>query len=125
MPKVIKIERTGREGEPDDYSWDSITDSIGQQRTSRYRKDDIIVDEQRNVIYRETYSKPLRSRAGSKYFKVTPQYEYRPDLLAEDVYGSPKYWYVILEMNGLTGFEQFVRGLTVIVPDREGVIAGA
>jgi hypothetical protein len=124
MPKITRINKTGDITSEEGFTWQSMAESVGQTKASRYRRSDFYVDEERGAIYRETYSKSFVSMRGMKYFKITPGYEYRPDLLSKDFYGNSKYWWIILEANGLTGIEQFTRGMTIVVPHSEEVLPG-
>lgn len=124
MPDIQRIDKKGEHAENSSYSWDSVAESIGQRRSSRFGDLDFIIDEQIGAIYRETYTRGSITSRGLKYFVVTPGYEYRPDLLSLEIYGTDRYWHYILEMNNLTGFEDFRRGMTIVIPAREAVENG-
>lgn len=51
-------------------------------------------------FYLDIMNKPkLKSSLDDKYYTVESKYEYRPDLLSNDTYGTPKYWYVFILRN--------------------------
>ena len=54
---------------------------------------------------------------------LTDTYQYRPDLLAFDLYGDPKLWWVFAERNpnrlGYDPYFDFVAGLQIYVPKLE------
>lgn len=55
-------------------------------------------------------------------FKLLARHQYRPDLLAEELYGSPAYWWVFLVRNPnliRDPIWDFKTGTTIIVPSAE------
>lgn len=59
---------------------------------------------------------------GYKVYEVTPRGEYRPDLVAWDVYGNSQYWWMIMEANGLADLSQLRTGMTLRIPPYDGVL---
>lgn len=56
-------------------------------------------------------------RNGSeKVMVVTKGVEYRPDLVAYEFYGSPDFWWVILESNKISDIWDFKAGKTIFLP---------
>lgn len=53
-------------------------------------------------------------------FTLTAVYQYRPDLLAFDLYNDPKLWWVFAERNpnklGYDPYFDFVEGLEIYIP---------
>lgn len=43
--------------------------------------------------------KPVPSEDNDYLYTIEPQYIYRPDLLAYDLYGTPKLWWVFAQRN--------------------------
>jgi len=43
--------------------------------------------------------RPIPAESDDILYKVQPQYAYRPDLLAYDLYGSTKLWWVFAQRN--------------------------
>ncbi len=55
--------------------------------------------------------------ANDKFTVISPGYEFRPDLLSNDVYGIPDFWWKILEVNSIKDIFDFKAGITIRVPD--------
>jgi len=43
--------------------------------------------------------RPVPASADDPPFVITPPYNHRPDLLANDIYGTPKLWWVFIQRN--------------------------
>ena len=43
--------------------------------------------------------RPVPASPDDVLYEIEPQYNYRPDLLAYDMYGSPKLWWVFAQRN--------------------------
>lgn len=43
--------------------------------------------------------RPIKSKAADILYKIDKVYEYRPDLLAHDLYGSSSLWWVFTQRN--------------------------
>lgn len=43
--------------------------------------------------------RPIKAKASDILYKIDKVYEYRPDLLAHDLYGSPALWWVFTQRN--------------------------
>jgi hypothetical protein len=53
------------------------------------------------------------------YFEITPVYEYRPDLLAYDLYGDSRLWWVFAQRNPnrlKDPYFDFVAGIKIYLP---------
>ena len=59
-----------------------------------------------------------------EYFYVSAPYEYRPDLLSDDIYGSPLYAWAILAANDMKSIFDFKLGISVKVPSLIQVLEG-
>jgi hypothetical protein len=56
------------------------------------------------------------------YYEITPVYEYRPDLLAYDLYSNSRLWWVFAERNPnrlKDPYFDFVTGLGIYIPKSE------
>ena len=65
----------------------------------------------------KTYKKgnyPLSSQ--DKYMVITPGAEFRPDLIAFDVYGITDVWWRIMEANNIKDVFDFRSGVTIRLP---------
>jgi hypothetical protein len=86
---------------------------------SRYIKSNVIYynTNTEQYITFATYNKQSTPTSSSDVFTVlTKKYEYRPDLLANDVYQEPRLWWKILEANNIIDIFDFKAGLNVRVP---------
>lgn len=57
-------------------------------------------------------------------FEITQQYHQRPDLLAYDLYGESRFWWLFVVYNKnqiVNPINDFTRGLTIWVPRRDFV----
>ena len=52
-----------------------------------------------------------------KYTVITKGYEYRPDLVSYQAYGTPDFWWKIMEVNGIKDIFDFKSGLNIVIPD--------
>ena len=43
--------------------------------------------------------RPVSAQADDAIYTIEPQYSYRPDLLAYDLYGDSKLWWVFIQRN--------------------------
>ena len=48
---------------------------------------------------------------------ISPGYEYRPDLISQMVYGSPDFWWKIMEVNSIKDIFDFKAGVNLRIPD--------
>ena len=63
--------------------------------------------------------RPVSSEADHFLYTIEPQYTYRPDLLAFDLYGDPKLWWVFTQRNLDTiqdPIYDFVAGTKIYIP---------
>lgn len=59
-----------------------------------------------------------------KYYTIEDKYQYRPDLLANDIYGDSGYWYVFIlrNMDKLEDpIHDFTSGLEIRLPHPENI----
>lgn len=85
---------------------------------SRYLNSPVIYwGEQRRITFETYLRKPYTLTGKERVTRITPGLEYRPDLLAYDVYGTPDAWWKILEVNGIKDIYDFKTGITVVLPD--------
>jgi hypothetical protein len=58
-------------------------------------------------------------------YTIQPQYNYRPDLLAYDIYGNPRLWWVFMQRNIDTIFDpiyDFRTGVTIQLPKKSALL---
>ena len=64
-------------------------------------------------------NRPIPRLADDQYFAITQTYQYRPDLLAFDLYGQPGLWWVFYQRNPNTLTAppwDFAAGVEIYVP---------
>lgn len=65
-------------------------------------------------------SRPIPTLPSDVYVTLTQVYEYRPDMLAYDLYGDPKLWWVFAARNpnklGPDPYFNFKAGIGIYVP---------
>jgi len=74
-----------------------------------------------NNYYLDVWNaKSIPAVPGDVYFTITPTYQYRPDLLAYDLYGDSRLWWVFAERNpnllGPDPYFNFVSGISIYIP---------
>lgn len=73
-------------------------------------------------IYLDKLSiRPVSAEPDDYLYEILPQYTYRPDLLAFDVYGTPKLWWVFMQRNMDTIKDpiwDFVAGTKIYLPKK-------
>ncbi len=65
--------------------------------------------------------RPIPAQLDDYDYKIQPQYNYRPDLLAFDLYGSPRLWWVFMQRNADVIFDpvhDFRSGVIIKLPKR-------
>lgn len=85
--------------------------------SSRYVNSRVIYYGQLRRITFTTYKKHDIPEAPTDRFAVIPAgMEYRPDRMSQEYYGTPDFWWKILEANGITDIFDFKTGKTVRLP---------
>lgn len=86
--------------------------------TSPYYNTDVVSGKFLDImIYR-----PIPMLPSDIYYEITQVYEYRPDLLAYDLYGNSKLWWVFTARNPnrlKDPYFDFVTGLGIYIPKAE------
>lgn len=90
--------------------------------SSRYQNSDLIFYSNFNILTFETYDRTYnpatdqRTIDNLKYYQITAGTQFRPWLAAEDIYGEPGYWWLLMEFNNIFDVEDFTAGKTLRVP---------
>lgn len=79
-----------------------------------------------NTALRDDYldiwtPRPVPAQPDDYDYKIQPQYNYRPDLLAFDLYGTPRLWWVFMQRNADVIFDpiyDFRAGIIIKLPKR-------
>ena len=86
-------------------------------KTSRYIYSRVIYYGDRNYLTFTTYKKKDNTESeGDRFTVVSPGYEYRPDLLSFEAYGTPDFWWRIMEANGIMDIYEFEAGINIRLP---------
>lgn len=67
----------------------------------------------------------VASESDDFLYTIQPQYQYRPDLLAYDLYGEPSLWWVFVQRNMDTLQDpvlDFVAGTKIYIPKNSSLI---
>lgn len=68
--------------------------------------------------------RPVAAESDDFVYKIEPQYSHRPDLLAHDLYGTSKLWWVFIQRN-LDVLQDpiydFIPGVEIYIPKRSGL----
>ena len=85
--------------------------------SSRYANGTLIYWGPLNKITFKTYVKSTQTPSSEDNFIVIKAgMEYRPDKLSQLVYGTPDYWWKIMEYNGMKDILEFKIGTNIVVP---------
>jgi len=55
--------------------------------------------------------------ANDKFAVIPASMEYRPDLMSKESYGTPDFWWKIMQANEIKDIFNFKSGLTIRIPD--------
>lgn len=67
---------------------------------AKYRASSPYYNTRQNNLYLELLDiRPVPAEADDFLYTIENQYRHRPDLLAYDLYGSPKLWWVFVQRN--------------------------
>ena len=66
------------------------------------------------TLYRKRITQELPNDKASV---IPPGMEYRPDLVSNKAYGTPDFWWQILEANAMMDVFEFKAGKTIRIPD--------
>lgn len=86
--------------------------------TSRYIDSEVILYGEAKKLTFATYRRPNRTEnPQDKVAVIPPGMEYRPDLVSQQAYGVPDFWWRILETNRIMDIFDFKAGRTIVIPD--------
>lgn len=84
-------------------------------------------DTAQNRLYLDIWRpRPIPTSEDDFEYVIQPQYTYRPDLLAYDIYGTPRLWWVFMQRNidVITDpIYSFQAGVTIKLPKRSHLLA--
>jgi Base plate wedge protein 53 len=70
--------------------------------------------------------RPIPALSDDYYYSIQPQYTYRPDLLAYDLYGNPRLWWVFAQRNADIIFDpiyDFRAGVIIQLPKKSQLLS--
>ena len=84
-----------------------------------------------NTVQNPTYldiwePRPIPYSTEDFQYVIQPQYNYRPDLLAYDIYGNSKLWWVFIQRNADIIFDpiyDFRTGVTISLPQKSHLLS--
>jgi len=80
-----------------------------------------------NKVYLEIWQpRPIPSDDDDFPYTIQPQYNFRPDLLAYDIYGNPKLWWVFTQRNIdilADPIYDFRSGVTILLPKKTALLS--
>lgn len=89
--------------------------------TSPYNLTDIVNGKYLDVMT----NRPIPMLNSDIYWEITTVYEYRPDMLAYDLYNDPKLWWVFAQRNPnrlKDPYFDFVTGLGIYIPKQDTLV---
>lgn len=85
--------------------------------SSRYAESPVVYYTEKKLLTYPLYKKTkIQSSKKDKFTIISKGYEYRPDLMANEFYGAPDFWWKIMEANNLKDIFQFKSGLSIRIP---------
>ena len=90
--------------------------------TSPYYSTDIVNGKFLDVMI----DRPIIKEPSDIYWEITLVYEFRPDMLAYDLYANPKLWWVFASRNPNTladPFFDFTTGTSIYLPENSTLIS--
>ena len=83
-------------------------------------------DTSQNRLYLEIWRpRPIPFSQDDFSYTIQPQYNYRPDLLAYDIYGNPRLWWVFMQRNIDIIFDpiyDFRTGVIIQLPKKSSLL---
>ena len=93
---------------------------------AKYSKNSPWSSTKQNSLYLEMMNyRPIPSHKDDAPYEIETQYKNRPDLLAYDLYGDPKLWWIFVNRNRSVLKDpvyDFVPGVTIYCPRKEFLI---
>lgn len=85
--------------------------------TSRYASSTVVYYGENSIITLKTYKRQERATDPDDTFMIiTKGVEFRPDLVSFDAYGTPNFWWKIMEANGMMDIDDFQAGTNIRIP---------
>lgn len=92
---------------------------------AKYSKSSPYASTKQNNLYMELLAiRPVPAEADDFKYVLENQYKHRPDLLAYDLYGNPKLWWVFVQRNMdviKDPIFDFEPGVTIYIPKKSSL----
>ncbi len=89
---------------------------------AKYSASSVWYNTPQNDLYMDIWRpRPVPADLDDYAYEIQPQYNYRPDLLAFDLYGNPKLWWVFAQRNADVLFDpiyDFKAGTVIKLPKK-------
>jgi len=86
--------------------------------SSRYATSSVVYYTENKLLTFKIYKKtPATIGPQDKYYVVSAGHQYRPDLVSNLVYGTPDFWWRIMEANNIKDIFDFKAGLNLRIPE--------
>ncbi len=85
--------------------------------TSRYKTSSVVFyGDDRKTTFTTYKRTTIPASETDTFLTVTTPIEFRPDIVSYKAYGTPDYWWKILEFNGISDIYDFRAGLNIRIP---------
>lgn len=89
------------------------------QPTSRYNWSKVRQYTEEKFLTFETYKRKRKGHfreGNAEWLEITANVEYRPDLVSNELFGTPDLWWRIMEHNGMKDIMEFRSGVNIQIP---------
>lgn len=86
--------------------------------SSRYSSSTAIIYGDAKILTLEIYKRDTKASLSSddRFTVITPGTEFRPDIVSQKSYGTPEFWWRIMEDNKIFDIFDFRSGLSIRIP---------
>ncbi len=97
------------------------TQPIGQYKkisSSRYYNSVVMYYSEKRYLALELYKKKHYTKYSPEdvWAEIPVQYEYRPDKMSNEAFGTPDFWWRLMEVNGMKDIMEFKAGRNIRIP---------
>jgi len=102
-----------------------ITGNTGSNKPlSRYYNTRILVSLDNKAVQESWIRELIGDADDDIYYQIPPEFEFRPDLISEDVYGTPWLYWIVSFKNGLVdAFAECYIGRKLRIPSYQRVLS--
>lgn len=92
-------------------------------QSSRYASSDVILWGENGILTFKTYKRqPIPSRDDDKFDVIPPGEEYRPDQTSKRAYGTPDFWWRIMEASDIKDIFDYKVGTNIRIPSALNIL---